>query len=202
MSVLPSATYAGTDEALWAAAGGGGGGGVSSVTASGAGITATPTSGAVVLANTGVTSLIAGAGISVSAAVGAITVALAGGAGALESYPDSAGGTAYYINLGPACIFFNKSISSNIAGPTLGQFFVSLPPPCRVVGSRGVITGLSNPRLTAPLVEQPVTVDALPTVSVDTIGFYSSFVRLPDGSGVPGANISMIGFWSTSLIPA
>lgn len=76
MSLLTSSTYAGPDEPLWAVAGsGGGGGGVSSVTASGAGITASPTTGAVVVANTGVTSLIAGAGISVSSASGAVTVA-------------------------------------------------------------------------------------------------------------------------------
>jgi hypothetical protein len=55
-------------------ASGGGGGGVTSVTASGAGITASPTTGAVVLANTGVTSLVAGSGISVSSASGAVTV--------------------------------------------------------------------------------------------------------------------------------
>jgi hypothetical protein len=56
------------------ATGGGGGGGVTSVTASGAGITATPTTGAVVVANTGVTSLVAGAGITLSGATGAVTV--------------------------------------------------------------------------------------------------------------------------------
>lgn len=55
-------------------AAGGGGGGVTSVTASGAGITATPTSGAVVVANTGVTSLVAGGGISLSGSTGAVTV--------------------------------------------------------------------------------------------------------------------------------
>lgn len=48
---------------------------VNSVTASGAGITATPTTGAVVIANTGVTSLIAGQDITVSSATGAVTVA-------------------------------------------------------------------------------------------------------------------------------
>jgi hypothetical protein len=49
-------------------------GGVQSVSATGAGITATTTAGAVQIANTGVVSLTAGSGISVSAATGAITI--------------------------------------------------------------------------------------------------------------------------------
>ena len=52
----------------------GGQSGVQSVVATGAGITATPTTGAVQIANTGVVSLTAGSGISVSAATGAITI--------------------------------------------------------------------------------------------------------------------------------
>jgi hypothetical protein len=89
----------------------GGSGGVSSVTASGAGITATPTSGAVVVANTGVTSvsvsgpgltastpsgavsftntgvtsLVAGVGVSVSAASGAVTVSNTASSGTAPS---------------------------------------------------------------------------------------------------------------------
>lgn len=47
---------------------------VRSVTATGSGITTTPTSGSVVVANTGVTSLIAGAGVSISGSTGAITI--------------------------------------------------------------------------------------------------------------------------------
>lgn len=49
-------------------------GGVSSVTASGAGISISPTTGAVVVINTGVTSITAGAGMSVSPSTGAVTV--------------------------------------------------------------------------------------------------------------------------------
>ncbi len=47
---------------------------VSSVTASGSGITASPTTGNVVIANTGVTSLVAGTNISISGSTGAVTV--------------------------------------------------------------------------------------------------------------------------------
>ena len=54
-------------------------GGVTSVTTSGAGITATPTTGAVVLANTGVTSIsAANSGISVSAGSGSVGISNTG----------------------------------------------------------------------------------------------------------------------------
>lgn len=48
--------------------------GVSSVSGSGAGISVSPTTGAVVVSNTGVTSNVAGTGISVSSATGAVTI--------------------------------------------------------------------------------------------------------------------------------
>jgi len=60
------------------AAGGGGGGDVTSVTASGPGISASPTTGAVILTNTGVTSVAAGAGMTVSAPTGDLTVTNSG----------------------------------------------------------------------------------------------------------------------------
>jgi len=47
---------------------------VSSVSGSGAGISVSPTTGAVVVSNTGVTSNVAGTGISVSSATGAVTI--------------------------------------------------------------------------------------------------------------------------------
>ena len=47
---------------------------VSSVSGSGAGISVSPTTGAVVVSNTGVTSNVAGTGISVSGATGAVTI--------------------------------------------------------------------------------------------------------------------------------
>jgi hypothetical protein len=54
--------------------GSGGAGGVNSVTGSGAGISITPTTGAVVVSNTGVTELTAGSGIAVSAQTGQVTL--------------------------------------------------------------------------------------------------------------------------------
>jgi hypothetical protein len=52
----------------------GGSAGVTSVTGSGAGLSVSGPTGAVTLANTGVTSLIAGAGLAVSGSTGAVTV--------------------------------------------------------------------------------------------------------------------------------
>lgn len=52
---------------------------VSSVTASGSGITASPTTGAVVISNTGVVSLIAGSNISLSGSTGTVTVSASSG---------------------------------------------------------------------------------------------------------------------------
>jgi len=53
-------------------------GGVTSVTSGGPGITCIPTTGAVVVDNTGVTSLVAGTAMSISGATGAVTVNNAG----------------------------------------------------------------------------------------------------------------------------
>lgn len=59
-------------------------GAVASVTGSGAGISVSPTTGAVVVQNTGVTSAVAGAGISVSGATGAVTIANTGDTNAAD----------------------------------------------------------------------------------------------------------------------
>lgn len=64
----------GIGEVTISASGGGGGGAVNSVSGSGSGISVSPTTGSVVVQNTGVTSLSAGKGISVSPTTGAATV--------------------------------------------------------------------------------------------------------------------------------
>lgn len=58
-----------------------GGGAVSQVTGSGAGISVTPTTGNVVVTNTGVTGLTAGTGISLSGSTGNVTITATGGGG-------------------------------------------------------------------------------------------------------------------------
>lgn len=67
-------------------------GAVSSVSGSGAGISVSPTTGSVVVSNTGVTSLTAGTGISLSGSTGSVTVTNAG--------VTSLGGTTGSISLG------------------------------------------------------------------------------------------------------
>lgn len=67
---------------------------VSSVTGSGAGINVSPTTGAVVVSNTGVTSLVAGTNITLSGATGAVTVnASSGGAGSATGTDTLTGAT-------------------------------------------------------------------------------------------------------------
>jgi hypothetical protein len=51
---------------------------VSSVTGSGAGISVSPTTGAVIVSNTGVTSIVAGSNISISGGTGAVTITATG----------------------------------------------------------------------------------------------------------------------------
>jgi hypothetical protein len=69
-----------------AANGSGGSGAVASVTASGAGIVASPTTGSVVIENTGVTSLVAGSGIGISGSTGAVTVSATIPSGFVTTY--------------------------------------------------------------------------------------------------------------------
>jgi hypothetical protein len=57
----------------------GGGGAVNQVTGSGAGISVTPSTGNVVITNTGVTALTAGSGISLTASTGAVQISATGG---------------------------------------------------------------------------------------------------------------------------
>jgi hypothetical protein len=62
----------------------GGGGSVSSVSGSGSGISVSPTTGAVVVQNTGVTSLTAGANVTLSGSAGAVTISATPGAGGVS----------------------------------------------------------------------------------------------------------------------
>jgi len=70
-------------------------GAVASVTGSGAGISVAPTTGAVVVQNTGVTSAVAGAGISLSGGTGAVTITNTGDTNAADDITGS--GTANYL---------------------------------------------------------------------------------------------------------
>jgi hypothetical protein len=89
---------------------------VNSVTASGAGITASPTTGAVVIANTGVTSAVAGQDITVSSATGAVTISAVRNNPLQSSsivIPYSVSATSTYIT---ASQIGNLFICSNSAG--------------------------------------------------------------------------------------
>lgn len=115
-------------------ASGGSGGGVTSVTASGAGITATPTTGAVVLANTGVTSLVAGAGISLSGSSGAVTVT--------NSSPFTGGGFQNFTFVPGTSAQQDFAVTGSCGKITLG-FGDASPPPfvANSVGSGWTLNG-------------------------------------------------------------
>lgn len=86
---------------------------VSSVAGSGAGISVSPTTGAVVVSNTGVTSLVAGTGIGISGSTGAVTVTNSGVTGS---------GTANYVpRFITATTLGNTNITNDGSNTTIGS---------------------------------------------------------------------------------
>lgn len=71
---------------------------VTSVSGSGAGINVTPTTGAVVVSNVGVTSLVAGTNISISASTGAVTVSSSAGGAISATGTDTLTGATTPVN--------------------------------------------------------------------------------------------------------
>lgn len=97
-------------------------GGVASVTGSGAGISVAPTTGAVVVSNTGVTSAVAGTGISVSGAAGAVTITNTGDTNASDDVGGS--GTANTIpKFTAATTLGNSLVTDNGTTVTAGGAF-------------------------------------------------------------------------------
>jgi hypothetical protein len=86
---------------------------VSSVTGSGAGISVSPTTGAVVVSNTGVTSAVAGTGIGVSAGTGAVTFNNTGVTSAVA-------GTGISVSAGTGAVTItNSGVTSIVAGSNI-----------------------------------------------------------------------------------
>jgi len=100
------------------ASGGGGGSGVLSVTASGAGISAIPTTGAVVIENTGVTSIVAGTNVSISGTTGAVTI----NAPLAAAFATSATDAVYNFGVDPADppVFAGVNMFQTMVIPTNG----------------------------------------------------------------------------------
>ena len=112
---------------LSAGCSGSGGGAVSSVSGSGAGISVSPTTGSVVVSNTGVTSNTAGSGINVSSSTGASTISNTGvtsnvaGTGISVS---SSTGTSTISNTGVTSLSSgtaNITLSAGTGGITIGN---------------------------------------------------------------------------------
>jgi hypothetical protein len=85
--------------------------GVASVSGSGAGISVSPTTGAVVISNTGVTSNVAGTGISVSGATGAVTITNTG-------VTSIVAGTAITISGATGAVTINNAGVTSVNGST------------------------------------------------------------------------------------
>ena len=116
--------------------------GVSSVSGSGTGISVSPTTGAVVVSNTGVTSNVAGTGISVSGATGAVTITNTGVTSNVAGTGISVSGATGAItitNTGVTSIVAGTGIS--ISGAT-GAVTVTNAGVTSVNGGTGAITGI------------------------------------------------------------
>jgi hypothetical protein len=98
--------------------GGGGGGGVTSVTNNGPGIAVSPTTGAVQIENTGVTSIVAGTNVSISGSTGAVTI----NAPLAAAFATSATDTIYTFGLDPADppVFAGVNMFQTMVIPTNG----------------------------------------------------------------------------------
>lgn len=112
------------------------GGGVSSVSGSGSGISVSPTTGAVVVQNTGVTSIVAGTGITISGPTGAVTITASGGGSGTFSFSDGSVGSPshlftnetntgfYRIGSGLLGITVNGARSGLVSGSSTGSVFL------------------------------------------------------------------------------
>ena len=102
---------------------------VSSVSGSGAGIDVTPTTGAVVVSNTGVTSIVAGTNISISSATGAVTINSTG-SGGVSSITGTANQIIASSSTGAVTLSTPQDIATTsnptFAGATLGNITVGL----------------------------------------------------------------------------
>jgi len=105
-------------------ASGGGAGGVTSVTSGGPGITCTPTTGAVVVDNTGVTQLVAGTAMSISGATGAVTVNNAGVTSLVAGANITLSGATGAVTIGaiPTPIFARQPVDQVFLSSTPGSF--------------------------------------------------------------------------------
>jgi hypothetical protein len=96
----------------------GGAGGVTSVTGSGSGILVSPSTGAVVVQNTGVTSITAGSGITVSANTGGITISASGSAGVSSISFGSTGLTPSTATTGAVTVSGTLAVANGGTGAT------------------------------------------------------------------------------------
>lgn len=166
---------------------GGGGGAVASVSGSGAGISVSPTTGNVVVTNTGVTSLVAGPGVSVSAATGAITITNTG---------VTAISTGVGLTGGP--ITSSGTIALNNTGVAAGSYTYS----SIAVDAQGRITGATSgtapsTTVTAPAVNTGTAVEPIIGVQTASIGQLGA-VQVGTNISVDGSGVISVSSSSTT----
>lgn len=95
---------------------------VSSVSGSGAGINVSPTTGAVVVSNTGVTSIVAGSNVTISGSTGAVTINSTGGTGIGSSqFFVGTGGGGYTTTSGTLSDVDSTNLKPTISGLSVGS---------------------------------------------------------------------------------
>lgn len=180
-------------------------GGVSSVTGSGAGIGVSPTTGAVVITNTGVTSITAGTGITASGTTGAITLVAGGavtgvdvaGGNSASLYVQSisgAGGTAASVPVifsGVTQYDFN---TNGIAVDGTHEFSIVWT---NTVGGPGKSIGLQPQASTGGVSGSVAALLSAPGAGTAEASFYVSraSVQLFMSAAVPGTSGAFSGIW-------
>ena len=168
---------------------------VSSVTGSGAGISVSPTTGAVIVSNTGVTSAVAGSGIGVSAGTGAVTFSNTGVTSAVA-------GTGIGVNAGTGAVTItNSGVTSIVAGSNIS-----------ISGGTGAVTitatGFGTGDVSGPasatdnaIARFDGTTGKLIQNSTVTIADTTGDITTPGDLTVNGGNININGTATTAVQP-
>ena len=181
---------------------------VTSVTGTGAGISVSPTTGAVVVSNTGVTSAVAGTGISVSGATGAVTFAntgvlsFSGGTTGLTPATATTGAVTLAGTLGTG-----NGGTGSASAPTAGQLLVGQTggtyTPFTVTTGTGISTTtgsgtfqINNTGVTSNVAGTGITVSSatgastISITNVGTAGTYGSVTTNAQGQVTSGSVIA------------
>ena len=111
-----------SDGSAWVSQAPSGGGAVSSVTGSGSGISVSPTTGAVVVSNTGVTSIVAGTNVTISGATGAVTINATSASGTFSASDGSVSAPSIFFTGATNMGMYRSGTSINFAAGGVNVF--------------------------------------------------------------------------------